>query len=169
MPLRDALLPELEMEMAGTRKTLERVPQEKFEWRPHDKSTKMGPLAMHLAQLPAWVAVTLNEKSMDLEPVGGPAYTPAEPESSRQVLETFDRGLAEAREALNAVQDAKLFESWSLLRGGKTLFTLPKIAVLRSFVLNHNVHHRAQLGVYLRMNDIPVPSLYGPSADEAGM
>ena len=111
---------------------------------------------------------TLNKASFDYAPVGGEAYKPPAMNSRQELLETFDRDVAKARESLAATSDAQLMENWSLLAGGKTIFTMPRIAVLRGMVMNHMIHHRAQLGVYLRLNDIPVPALYGPSADEQG-
>ena len=168
MALRDSLLPEFDHEMANTRKTLERVPDEKFDWKPHVKSTPMGGLATHLSNIPTWAIYTMNEDSLDLAP-GGVPLPRVEPAKSRsELLELFDINVANARAAIAAAGDDELFKSWTLLSGGKEILTLPKIAVLRGFVMNHNIHHRAQLGVYLRLNDIPVPAIYGPSADEAG-
>jgi uncharacterized damage-inducible protein DinB len=134
MQMNQALLPEFDMEMAKTRKTLERVPEDKFGWKPHDKSMTMGRLTGHLAEIPMWASITIDQDNYDVAPAGG------------------------------APQQA-----WSSLHGGTPMFTMPKIAVLRGFVMNHTIHHRAQLGVYLRLNDVPVPSIYGPSADEQGM
>ena len=166
MALRDALLPEFDQEMANTRKTLDRVPDDKFDWKPHEKSMPLGGLATHLSNLPTWVVYTISQDSLDLAP-GGVPLPPAPPAKSRtEVLELFDNNVVKARVAIAAASDEELFKSWTLLSGGKHVLTLPKIAVLRSFVMNHSIHHRAQLGVYLRLNDIPVPSIYGPSADE---
>ena len=168
MALRDALLPEFDHEMANTRKTLERVPDGKFDWKPHAKSMPMGDLATHLSNLPTWAIHTINEDSIDIAPVDGPARRVEAATSQAEVLQLFDNNLASARAALAGVGDEELLKPWTLFAAGKEILTLPKIAVLRSFVMNHNVHHRAQLGVYLRLNDIPVPSIYGPSADEGG-
>jgi len=169
MALSDGLLPEFDQEMAGTRKTLERVPEEKFDWKPHEKSTALGGLATHLANLPWWAVITIEQDSLDLAPPGAPPPR-IEPARSRQeVLEAFDRNVAAARAAIAGASDGEWLKPWTLLSGGNEIMTLPKLAVLRSFVLNHNIHHRAQLGVYLRLNDVPVPSLYGPTADEGGM
>jgi uncharacterized damage-inducible protein DinB len=168
MGLSAALLPEFDHEMANTRKTLERVPDDKFDWKPHEKSMPMGGLATHLATIPTWAIHTINEDSIDIAPVDAPPPR-AEPANSRaEVLERFDTNLAEARAAIAGASDEQLLKPWTLLAGGKQILTLPKVAVLRSFVMSHTIHHRAQLGVYLRLNDIPVPSIYGPSADEAG-
>ena len=168
MGLNEALLPEFDHEMANTRKTLERVPEDKLAWKPHDKSGTMGWLATHLANLPMWVNSTLDKDSLDLAPQGVPVAPMAPAKSRKEVLEAFDKNVAAARGAIAKASDAHLLKSWSLLFGGKTMFTLPRIAVLRSFVMNHSIHHRAQLGVYLRLNNVPVPALYGPSADEQG-
>jgi len=166
MALSEALLPEFDHEMANTRKTLERVPEDKFNWKPHQKSFAMGHLATHLATIPSWAPMTIAKESIDIAPEGEPPPK-AEPAKSRaELLERFDHNVAAARAALAAASDEILLKPWTLLSGGKTIFTLPRIAAIRSFVMNHNVHHRAQLGVYLRLNDMPVPSIYGPSADE---
>jgi uncharacterized damage-inducible protein DinB len=160
------LLNEFDQEMAGTRKTLERVPDDKFDWKPHQKSTTMGNLATHLANIPTWAVHAITKDSIDIAPVGeGPLR--AEPARSREeVLERFDKAVTQARAAINEASNEVLLQPWSLLSGGKTVMTLPRVGVLRGFVMNHNIHHRAQLGVYLRLNDIAVPSIYGPSADE---
>jgi uncharacterized damage-inducible protein DinB len=169
MALSEALLPEFDHEMANTRKTLERVPEDKFDWKPHEKSMSLGNLATHLATLPSWVVFTINETSLDIAPVDGPPMK-TEPATSRQeILDRFDESVKTAREALAGASDEQLFVDWSLLSGGNTVLTMPRVAVLRSFVMNHNIHHRAQLGVYLRLNDVAVPSIYGPSADEGAM
>lgn len=165
MPLNQALLPEFDHEMANTRKTLERVPEDKFSWKPHEKSFPMGALAAHLANLPSWVSLAIGSDSFDMAPAGERLKTP-ELNSVKEILDTFDQNTAAARAAIVGVSDAELSKTWQLLSNGQTLLTMPKAAVLRSFVLNHIIHHRAQLGVYLRLNDIAVPSIYGPSADE---
>ena len=168
MALSDAILPEFDHEMANTRKALERVPDDKFGWKPHEKSGTMGWLAGHLANLPTWTGYTINQDSLDLAPVGGEAPRAEPPASREELLKLFDKNVTEARAAIAAASDADLFQPWSLLKGGETLLTMPKIAVLRGFVMNHQIHHRGQLTVYLRLNDIPVPALYGPSADDDG-
>lgn len=166
MALNQALLPEFDHEMANTRKTLERVPDGKFSWQPHPKSMTLGRLASHLADIPSWVPVTLKENSIDVNPPGGSQRQTAQLGSRKELLEQFDKNVAAARSALAAATDEQLMQPWTLLNGGKTVFTLPKIATYRGFVMSHSIHHRAQLGVYLRLNDVPVPSIYGPSADE---
>ena len=166
MSISATLLPEFDQETASTRRTLERVPAEKFDWSPHAKSGTMGWLAAHLSQIPGWATLSIGQDEFDLAPGGQTPEPPALPKDSAELLATFDQKVAEARAAIEGVSDAELMKPWSLLQNGKTMMTLPKAAVLRSFVMNHLVHHRAQLGVYLRLNDIPVPSVYGPSADE---
>ena len=165
MGLSESLLPEFDHEMANTRKTLERVPDDKFGWKPHQKSSPMGNLAGHLANLPSWGSLTIGSDSFDMAPEGKPFKTP-ELSSTNDVLAKFDENVAATRSAIAGASDAELFKPWTLLSNGNTMLTMPKIAVLRSFVISHIIHHRAQLGVYLRLNDIPVPSIYGPSADE---
>ena len=167
MPLKDALLPEFDQEMAHTRKTLERVPDDKLGWKPHPKSGTMGWLASHIATMVGWTVDTIEKDSFDVAPVGGPPVRPPQAGSQKELLEMFDKGAARARAAIAGASDAVLLQSWSLVAGGKPMFTMPRTAVIRSFVMNHIIHHRAQLGVYLRLNDIPVPSIYGPSADES--
>jgi uncharacterized damage-inducible protein DinB len=164
-----ALLPEFDHEMATTRRTLERVPEDKFDWAPHPKSMKLGQLASHLADMPSWGAVGLKQDSLDLAPPGAPPYQPFQAASRAQVLERFDKNVAAARTAIADTGDPEYMKPWSLLRGGQTLLTMPKVGVIRSFVMNHIIHHRGQLSVYLRLNNVPVPSIYGPSADEGGM
>jgi uncharacterized damage-inducible protein DinB len=169
MPLRDALLAEYDQEMATTRKFLERVPEDKTTWKPHEKSMPMGRLAAHIAELPGWAASTLTQDSFDINPPGGPAYKPVLMTSRQQLLELFDKSSAAARAALTVVSDEDLTKPWSLLNSGKPIFTLPRAAVVRSMAFSHVIHHRAQLGVYLRLNNIALPPSYGPSADEGHM
>ena len=168
MGISQSLLPEFDHEMGTTRTVLLRVPDGRFDWKPHDKSSAMGGLATHVANIPTWAvsAITLNE--LDLAP-GGQPVAPLQPAATNEALmKTFDENVKKAREAIAGASDETLFKPWSLLHGGNTILTLPRIAVLRSFVLSHLIHHRGQLSVYLRLNDIPVPSIYGPSADEGG-
>jgi len=167
MSLSEMFLPEFDQEMANTRKVLERVPDDKLEWRAHKKSNTIGWVAMHLANLPSWVTVGLNQDSVDIDPPGGQPYRTPVPTSRQDILEHFDQNVAGGRAAIAAATDEQLGQPWSLLKNGQTIFTIPRAAVVRSFVLNHMIHHRAHLCVYLRLNDIPVPALYGPSADEA--
>jgi uncharacterized damage-inducible protein DinB len=169
MSISAALLPEFDQEMANTRKTLERVPDGKFSWKPHDKSGTMGWLAGHIASMPNWTLVTLNQDSLDMAPGGVQMQQPPPPSTNKDLLATFDKDLPAARAALAAASDEHLLKPWSLLNNGQNILTMPRIACLRAWVMNHSIHHRAQLGVYLRLNDIPVPAIYGPSADEGSM
>ncbi len=164
MSMNQALLPEFDQEMANTRKTLERIPDDKMGWKPHPKSFPMGTLARHVAQLAGWIAVTINKDSLEL--AGTPGYPPPEENKHKELLEVFDKSVADSRAALAGASDETLRKQWTLTMNGQTLLAMPKIAVVRSMVMNHLIHHRAQLGVYLRMNDVAVPALYGPSADE---
>jgi len=166
MSLAQSLLPEFDHEMSGTRKTLERVPEDRLAWRPHAKSMTLGGLASHLSNLPSWVALTIERDQLDIAPVGAPPLREPEKTSRAALLEHFARHRAEGRALLAAATDEHLLGPWTLLGGGKVFFTMPRIASLRSFVMNHMIHHRAQLGIYLRLLDVPVPGLYGPSADE---
>lgn len=166
MAINKAMLPEFDHEMANTRKSIERIPQEKFDWKPHTKSMSMGGLATHLANIPTWATRALKSDSFDIAPQGGEPLRIPPAESLQEVLEAFDKNVAEARAAIAEASDEELMKPWSLLSGGETMMTLPRAVVLRSFILNHTIHHRGQLSLYLRLNDIPVPGLYGPSADE---
>jgi uncharacterized damage-inducible protein DinB len=169
MGLSEALLPEFDYEMANTRKTLERVAEDKFTWKPHKKSMTMAELAVHLATIPGWAVQTIREDALDMAPPGEPPYQPPQAHSRPEILEMFDKNIQVARAAIAEARDEHLLRPWTLLSGGKTVFTLPRITVLRSMIMNHSIHHRAQLGIYLRLNDIPVPAIYGPSADEGAM
>jgi len=169
MPMRHALLPEFDQEMAATRRTLERVPAQKFGWKPHTKSFDMGHLAFHVAQIPGWLTTALTTDSLDVEPGGVPVPQPPAPATPEALLAGFDKNVVEARAALAAADDVSMGQPWSLLSNGNELLKMPRAAVLRTFVLSHLIHHRAQLGLYLRLNDVPVPATYGPSADEQSM
>ena len=163
MPIVDALIPEFDHEMTTTRKVLERVPEHKFDWKPHGKSMTLGELATHVANIVWWGEVTLDKPEFNAE--GQPR---AEAVGTRtELLEKFDRNVKTTRASLAAKSDGELMAPWSLRNGKQTFFTMPKAVVWRSFVMNHLVHHRAQLSVYLRMNDVPLPAMYGPSADES--
>jgi uncharacterized damage-inducible protein DinB len=168
MPISKTILPEFEHEMANTRKTLERVPDDKFSWQPHEKSMTLGALSTHLSNIPSWTAMTFDRDELDVSPPGEAPYRLEEAKSRAELLEAFDKNVTSARAALEAASDENWQGKWSLLMTGKTIFTLPRTAVMRGFVMNHLIHHRAQLGVYLRLLDVPVPSIYGPSADEDG-
>lgn len=162
MALKDGLLAEYDHEIGTTRKLLERVPDDKLRWKPHQKSMSLGGLATHLSALPHWGGAILNESSFDLAAAGPDVQ---EKTSRAEILKAFEESTRQTRAWLDK-SDAELGAPWSLKRGGRELFTMPRLAAFRTFVLYHMVHHRGQLSVYLRLNDVPVPSIYGPSADE---
>jgi uncharacterized damage-inducible protein DinB len=166
MKISDMFLPEFDQEMTTARKTLERIPEDKLGWKPHEKSMTLGRLAGHVAELAGWAVPTLTQDSLDIAPPGQPPFQPTIATSRKQVLDIFDKNREESRKAIAAISNDEFMKNWTLLRGGQTVMTMPKIAILRSFCINHVIHHRAQLGVYLRLNNIAVPSVYGPSADE---
>src|SRR6266850_6058517 len=162
MAIKDGLLAEFDHEMGTTRKLLERVPDDRLSWKPHVRSMSMGGLATHLANLPHWGGTILNEPFFDL------AAAPPnmqEKTSRADILKAFDETTKQARASLDK-SDPELLAPWTLKRGGQEMFSMPRIAAFRSFVLYHIVHHRGQLSVYLRLNNVPVPAIYGPSADE---
>jgi uncharacterized damage-inducible protein DinB len=163
MSISQSLLPEFDREMVSTRRVLERITPDKFEWRPHEKSNSLGRLASHVADLPGWAKLALTTDSLDLGPEG---VQPQIMQTTEQLLELFDKNVAEGHAAIAAASDQDLFKPWALSNQGHKMFTMPKVAVLRNFTLNHIIHHRGQLTVYLRLTGIPVPSIYGPSADE---
>jgi len=165
MTLSESLLPEFDREMTLTRRCLERVPDDRLEWRPHPKSMALAHLAGFLGVLPSWTSVTLAQDSLDLEPPGG-QQTPPLPISTQQILDLFDANVGAARASLQQADDGRMMAPWTLLKAGQKILTMPRVTVLRAFVLNHLIHHRGQLTVYLRLCDAPVPSVYGPSADE---
>lgn len=162
MSIGQALLPELDQEMAGTRRLLERVPGDKGQWKPHPRSFALGHLAQLVSWMPGWIANTLEQSSLDLGKVAGYSFEPTD-----VLLRSFDANVAAARTALNAVPDSAWSESWALTRGGHVLWSAPRAVVVRNH-LNHLIHHRGQLTVYLRLLDVPLPPLYGPTADERG-
>jgi uncharacterized damage-inducible protein DinB len=167
MAIAQTILPEFDHEMAGCRKTLERIPDAKFGFKPHPKSSSLGDLANHLAAVPGWVTSTMGATELDFSAPETLAKMPDKAHTREALLAVFDRGVASGRALLAGAPDSDFGVVWSGKSQGQTLFALPRIAVLRSFILNHAIHHRAQLGVYLRLLDVPVPALYGPSADEA--
>lgn len=162
-----SILAELEQEAAGTRAVLSRIPADKWDWKAHPRSQTLGWNANHLAEIQGWIEGTLTQTAWDLAPPGEEAYQSPQLTSPGEVLELFDANLAAGRRALESASEESLAEPWSLLQGGNVLFTLPRAAVLRTFILNHIIHHRAHVCVYLRLNDVPVPGLYGQSGDEA--
>ncbi len=162
MNLTEQILTELRQEAATTRKMLERVPQASFEWQPHEKSMTLGRLASHVAGLyGTWLKATLSQDEFDLAD-----SLPLKAENVSDILEAFDQNVSAAIELLQAHSDERLFTTWRLKRGGQVLFEMPRWAVLRSMVINHIIHHRGQLSVYLRLLNVPLPSVYGPTADE---
>ena len=166
MRISDTFLPEVEQEMAQTRKTLARVPDDKFSYKPHEKSMEMGALALHITMMTGWGADTLKSDNFDIAPVDGPAYVMPTANNTAEILALFDQNVAALKTALAEADDAAMMKPWSLLNAGAAMFTMPRVAVIRGMILNHLVHHRGQLTVYLRLNDVPVPAIYGPSADE---
>ena len=164
MVLKDALLSEFDHEMAVTRVLLERLPDAAFPWRPHERSMSLGGLATHLAQIPHWGTSILERDGYDL--VHDATGTAVEKRTRQEVLDTFDRHTGEVRRALVSRSDAELMAPWALTRAGQTVMSLPRLGALRRFLLNHLVHHRGQLSVYLRLQNVPLPPLYGPTADE---
>jgi uncharacterized damage-inducible protein DinB len=165
MPIADALLPEFDHEMTVTRKLLERVPEDKFDWKPHQKSMSLGQLAQHVATIPMWGSMTLNQLEFDL----ASDQRPPQMSTRSELLAAFDRLVGEARAALVGKGDGEMMAPWVLKRGGQTIFSMPRASVWRMLVMSHLIHHRAQLGVYCRMHDVPLPSMYGPSADEGSL
>jgi uncharacterized damage-inducible protein DinB len=163
MALKDGLLAEYDHEIATTRKLLERLPDNKLTWKPHEKSMSLGGLATHLGNIPNWGARILNESFFDL----GDAPPNVDARTSRaDILSLFDDSTKRTRAAMDKT-DPEYVSAWSLKRGGQEMFSMPRLAAFRTFVLYHLVHHRGQLSVYLRLNDIPVPAIYGPTADES--
>lgn len=162
MPISQMLLPEFDNEMASTRKLLANLPEDKLDYQPHPKSMKLGRLAGHVAEMPGWIAALPGSDKLEI-----PAdWKPNVATSKEQLLAFFDENVAKGRAALASLSDEDLQQPWSLVFGGHTAFTLPKIVVIRNVVMNHTIHHRAQLGVYYRLNDVAVPGMYGPSADD---
>jgi len=162
MAIKDALLAEFDHETATTRRLLERIPDERLTWKPHEKSMSLGGIATHLANIPNWGTMILDDPSFDL------ASAPPNQEakgSRAEVLTAFEAAIKTARAKMDKT-DAEYLAHWVLKRGGQEMFTMPRAAAFRTFVLYHLVHHRGQLSVYLRLNDVPVPAIYGPSADE---
>lgn len=162
MPINELLVQEFDQEMANTRKTLERVPEEKWNWKPQEKSGTLGWLAGHIATLPNLGTSVIRAPGLDISALDLPRV-----DAHAIMVDTFDRAVQDARAALSRVTDDQLRENWTLTGGGRTIFTLPRYHALRSMCFNHIVHHRAQLTMYFRQLGVPVPALYGPSADES--
>jgi len=162
MRIAEIILPEFDREMATTRKMLERFPEDKVEWRPHETCMTLGRLAGHVAELAGWTIPTLTQDKLELDP----NFTPSVVGSRAAALQQFDETVKTARAAIAGTNDETFMKPWTFLAGGKTVFTMPKIAVYRSFVMNHMVHHRGQLAAFYRIAGVPVPSVYGPSKGE---
>lgn len=166
MSIAQSILPEFNHEMANTRKLLERVPEEQAAWRPHPKSYSLGDLALHIANLPTWVAVTLRQDELDFDPPGGRKDTKPVFDTRKSLLQLFDDNVVQAVGVIADTTDDEFRKSWTLKNRGAVVFSLPRTAVMRSFVMNHLIHHRGQLTVYLRMKNVPLPAIYGNTADE---
>jgi uncharacterized damage-inducible protein DinB len=162
MPIVDALLAEMEQEAATTRRVLERVPDDKLAWKPHAKSMSLGQLTRHVAEGPAQIAGMIVPDTFEM-PDFGEQPSPA---SAADAVKAHDEGLATVKRIVGGMDDAALGTVWRVTKGGQELLAMPKGAVVRSLLMNHIYHHRGQLSVYLRLLDVPVPSIYGPSADE---
>jgi uncharacterized damage-inducible protein DinB len=165
MAIADLLVPEFDHEMGTTRRVLDRVPDADFGWKPHEKSMALGELAGHLANIPFWCSATLRAESVDLVEVGD-GTAPKPPASRAAMLKEFDGRVRDARALLVNATDPEMLAPWTLKKAGQVVFTMPRISALRSFVMNHLIHHRGQLTVYLRLRNVAVPPIYGPSADE---
>lgn len=165
MLIRDLYLPEFDHEAAATRRLLEVFPEGKLDWRPHPKSMTLQQLVSHLVNLPSWMPLTLSTAELDF--AANADWKTPQLSTTAEILATFDAHVAQARAALAEATDEQMAELWTLRAGETVYFTQPKFGVLRGFVLSHLVHHRAQYGVYLRLMEVPLPGVYGPSADEA--
>ncbi len=157
----DSILMEIDREAQTTKRVLERIPENKLAWKPHPKSFSLGQLALHVASSPGAVAAAAVPDSTE-----APSFAQPEPKSRQEVLDAFSKSLETAKDTLKKMDDARLMSMWSLTKNGKVLMSVPRIGFIRSILMNHAYHHRGQLSVYLRMLDVPVPSIYGPSADE---
>jgi uncharacterized damage-inducible protein DinB len=166
MSYADTLLPEFDHEMANTRKVLERIPDDKLDWQAHAKSHTIGWNANHVADIPSWLVMALTTTSLDIAPVEGAPHVSPKLTTTREILELFDKNVASARQAITEVKDEDMGTPWTLEHAGNPIFTMPRAAVVRGMVLNHLMHHRTHIIVYLRLNDIAVPGMYGPSGDE---
>lgn len=165
MSMSASLLPPFDQLIAGTRQHLESIPDDRLDWKPHEKSYSIGELGSHLANLPNWAVMTLDADSLDIAPDGDDAPTQAAYGSSAEMVAALDEHAAAARAAIESASDEDLMGSWTLLVGGEEKLSAPRIGVLRTFVLEHMIHHRGQLTVYLRLLDVPVKPTFGPTAD----
>jgi uncharacterized damage-inducible protein DinB len=167
MALKDHLLPEFDHEMGVTRRLLERVPLQDGDWKPHPQSMSLAQLANHLCDIPGWTPTLLRGSSYDMgADAGGGSPQPVKHTTSGALLAAFDQAVKSARDLLADTTDAQFMEPWTLKENGQEVFTQPKLGTIRSFFLSHMIHHRGQLSVYLRLRGVPVPAIYGPSADE---
>ncbi len=166
MAIAEAFVAEFDAELRNTRRMLERVSDSALDYQPHAKSMSLARLAGHVAEMPSWGIVTAQQPKLDISPESEPKHQPYIVTGRDAMLEFFDKHHAEAREVIGALSDEAMQEPWTLLVRGEPIFTMPRIQVLKSMVLNHMIHHRAQLSVYLRLNDVPIPGMYGPSADD---
>jgi len=164
MAIKDGILPEFDHEMGSTRRLLERVPETEFAWRPHEKSFPLGDLAAHIVNLPTWVDITMAGTELDSAEIS--AARSARPASRAELLQRFDDNVKKARATIDSQTDPAFLVPWTFKTGGHVIFTMPRLSVLRTFVINHLIHHRGQLTVYLRLRNVPLPSIYGPTADE---
>lgn len=166
MSLKDALIGELQYEAIATRKCLERIPENTFDWKPHEKSMSMSALASHIAEMVGWVKDTVETPELDFAAMD---HKPFAPKTTAELVEFLDKNLAASLEALKNTSDEAMMQNWKMRNGEQVYFDMPRVQVLRGFILKHLVHHRGQLSVYLRLQNIPVPEIYGPSADEGAM
>ncbi len=163
MNIIDPIIGEYQHEAATTRRLLERVPEDKLDWKPHHKSMSLGQLASHIAEISSWSGAVFDMDVFDLDP----SYVPFAAKSRKELLDTFDKNVQETVAKMKGQPNDRLMASWKMtMGGGDTLFEMPRIAVIRAFLISHIIHHRGQLSVYLRLHDVPIPSIYGPSADE---
>ena len=163
MPLNESFIAELEQEAKATRRLLERVPIDKSDWKPHEKSMSLGRLASHVAEISGWVTTTLDTDELDFAKID---YKPVIAKTNEELLQIFEDNHSKAIKSLKNAKDEDFFKNWTLRNGEQVYLTMPKIAVLRSFAYSHQIHHRGQLTVFLRLNGVPLPGIYGPTADE---
>jgi uncharacterized damage-inducible protein DinB len=166
MSIADGMVPELQHETATTKTLLERVPADKLDWQPHEKSFSLGHLAAHVVETLGWVRETVDVDVFEMDPE---SYVPWQPDSLDEILAKFDEHVAMAAEKIGACSDEAMMANWTMKVAGREFITLPRVAVIRGFIMNHLIHHRGQLTVYLRMLDVALPQIYGPTADEPGM
>ena len=160
MKIQELLVPELQHEVMLTEKFLKRIPEDKLDWKPHNKSMSLLELGNHLAEIPSWITGTMEMEEMNMD-----GYEPNKLKSVDELIETLKKNASEAQESLKK-EDSEYLKNWKMIVGGETVVDMPRINVLRTMVLNQLPHHRAQMGVYFRLLDIPVPATYGPTADE---